>query len=634
MDKAEESRRLEQLRRPTEADFATMDFEAPVRHSNYGDAGDLFGAYEKAFVVARDANDEAGQAVFRLLGQVCSMVLRPADPANPWQPLFSYADGTDSPALDDFRGEQTILLRAAAQKTECVALRARLYDIAWANNRRDGASATAAIEAYCEVADGLLGGSLVTPYSMNAGMAAKTPTHRALQIAWLTTKASNRPQRVIDTFNRLYDAVRAAGDVGILVHLANLALEFRLKDPAVLALELEQAAKGVLHGTYPMAVKAAWDLAARLYHKDPEAQQRCLMGGVEQLLAMRSQVSTAGAEASWVMDALQLLRHVQGQEELKEKLEADLRRLQKASLKEMGRFEVDLQIGEAPRKVAEHFASLSLSDALKEFALLDKSRDTEQLLTEARELREAAPLMASMPASFVDEKGRTVTRTPGTPHEGEPDDLWFSHMLDRSESMHRHRTIAALIDPARLVIQARFGFEPADFAPIVGSSAFVPEDGRAVFALGFTRLFQGDFISATHLLIPQLEPCLRHILKINEVDASKRGDDNTEQDLSLKNIYVRHRAELEKILGINLAWEIDRLFNSKPGPALRHEIAHGQMSGGDCFHPNAYYAIWLLYRLCCLFALPAWDSVVGSALVEASVGSQTSANDAAPASTC
>jgi hypothetical protein len=106
-----------------------------------------------------------------------------------------------------------------------------------------------------------------------------------------------------------------------------------------------QYARAIPHGSYPIAVKSAWDLAARLYHslKDPASRQRCLLGAVEQTLAMRGQVSGAGAEASWVMEALQQLRHVQGQEELELKLEADLRRLQKESLKQMGSFELDLK---------------------------------------------------------------------------------------------------------------------------------------------------------------------------------------------------------------------------------------------------------------------------------------------------
>jgi hypothetical protein len=88
----------------------------------------------------------------------------------------------------------------------------------------------------------------------------------------VTTKAANRPQRVIDTFNRLYNTVQDAGEIGILVHPAKLALEFRLKDAAALAPELEQAAKAVPHGTYPMAVKAAWDFAARLASPTPQLE--------------------------------------------------------------------------------------------------------------------------------------------------------------------------------------------------------------------------------------------------------------------------------------------------------------------------------------------------------------------------
>src|ERR1700677_1244367 len=102
-------------------------------------------------------------------------------------------------------------------------------------------------------------------------------------------------------------------------------------------------------------------------------------------------------------------------------------------------------------------------------------------------------------------------------------------MIDRSESIHRQRTVAAYIEPARLVIQARFGIMPRHFTAIIGHSPFVPELQKPIVALGFTRLFQGDFMSATHLLIPQLEPCLRHLLKISGADPSKRGDDSTEQ---------------------------------------------------------------------------------------------------------
>jgi hypothetical protein len=59
-----------------------------------------------------------------------------------------------------------------------------------------------------------------------------------------------------------------------------------------------------------------------------------------------------------------------------------------------------------------------------------------------------------------------------------------------------------------------------------------------------------------------------------------------------------------------IASEIDLLFNAKPGPELRHELAHGQISAGGCFSQDVYYANWLIYRLCCLLVIQSWDELV------------------------
>ncbi|MGE4482447.1 DUF7380 domain-containing protein [Acidocella sp.] len=606
---------VETWRLPTLEDFELVDFEAPVRGRQWSDPHDMDWLYGEAFAAARAEDNEPAQLVYRFFGHLCSMVLRPSDAASVWHPLFSLTDRTRAAGIDDYKGAPVLLLRSLAPRIETLALRARAFDIIWSSDRRYGDAAIAAVETYCAIAHGIMDGRLTSRHGIAAAMHAKTPLHRALQIAWLTTKRTGRPQNVIDTFNRLYDMTRSQGEIGILVHLAKLAIEFDLKDRMTVASELEASANANPLEKFPLAVKAAFDLAAGLYHKrNPDARQRCLLGAVSQTLAMREQVSGPGAESHWVFAALQQLRHIQGQDDLKAGLESELRQLQQAAAAQMAEFSVDLGIGDAPAQVTTHFEGLDLADALWAYALLDQSRDPDRLKAEALELAKLSPLMASMPTSYIDGDGRTVITVPGLPSEGEPDPLWFTHMINRAEDLHRHRRIAARIEPARLAIQAKFAPDQTVFEVILGASSFVPEAQVEVMALGFVRLFQGDFVSAVYLLIPQLEPCLRHILKIHGANPSKRTDESTEQDLSLKNIYVRYRAALEQILSPGLAWEIDRLFNTKPGPALRHEAAHGQLSAGDCYHPNAYYGVWLMFRLCCLFAYPAWNSVVSVAL--------------------
>jgi hypothetical protein len=597
----------------TLADLEAVDFEAPIRALGIADAHEFYRAYERAFVAAREAQDATGEIVYGLFAQLCSMSMQSSDRGDIWVPLFTLTNGARSPVAEDFRGEQTATLSAIVGRITSPALRARVADIAWSNNRRDGASAAAAIDAYCETVANLLDGSLKTSHGRSATHEALPKLRRAMQIATASTKRTKRPEKVGRAFEALYAAARQQLDIFTFVSAADLALSFGLRQPALAAPELEALAAAVPKGTFPLAVKRAWDLAAHLYEKliDKEARQRCLVAAVEQTLAMREQVKgSAAAEASWITDALQQLRHVQGMEDREQALEIELRRLQKASLRQMGAVQIDLQLGDTQEKITEHFATLSLSEALKRFGLLTRSRDPAQLREDALAAAKSAPLMAMLSAHHVDGEGRTESKSAGAPHEGEPDETWFRRMIGQSERIHRARVVAGAIDPARVVIQARFGIAERHFNAIVGLSAFVPVSQKPIIALGFTRFFQGDMMSATHLLIPQLEPCLRHLLKINGHDPSKRRDDSTEEDLSLSGLFNRFRPQLDQILTPAIASEIDLLFNAKPGPELRHELAHGQISAGACFHEDIYYANWLIYQLCCLLVMQSWDELV------------------------
>ena len=587
----------------TAADFEAVDFESPIRGIDIADAHEFYQTFASASVGAREAGDLQGEKVYRLLAQLCSI----------WQPVLTWTNGTHSPIAETFQGEQTTVLASVVSRITSPALKARIADIAWSNNRRDGASSAAAIEVYTELAASLLDGRLSTSHGQQPMRDAVRFMHRAMQIAKITTKRTKRPAKIAAVFETMYAAARDAKDIWSFVTLADFGMDFGLRQPTVAAAELEAAAVEIPAGTYPMAVKRAWVLAAQLHTnlKDPASRQRCLKQAVMQTLAMREEVKASpAAEASWVSDALLELRHIDGMEDLKRTLERELRALQQAAQKHFGSFEVDLQIGDTPERITEYFSTLSVSECLKRFAQLTRSRDPTKLRKEALEVAKAAPLMAMMSAVHLDAEGRTESRSSGAPHDGEPDESWYRRMIGQSEKLHRARMISAAIDPARMVIQARFGIAERHFRAIVGFSGFAPESQKPILTLGFVRLFQGDMMSATHLLIPQLEPCLRHLLKVNGHDPSRRRDDATEEDHSLSGLFTHYRVEHEKILTPAIASEIDLLFNAKPGPELRHELAHGQLSAGACFHEDVYYGNWLIYHLCCLLVMHAWDQVV------------------------
>lgn len=282
----------------------------------------------------------------------------------------------------------------------------------------------------------------------------------------------------------------------------------------------------------------------------------------------------------------------------------------------MGTFQINLHLEGVPEKIAEQFSALELSDALKQFAILGRSPDPEKLREEAVKTRMDAPFMSMLPVGHLDGEGRTESKSASASIYGEPEETWFRRIYNQSEGLRRARLVRGFVNPARLAIQTKFGIAERHFNAIVGMSSFIPQSQKPIVALGFTRLFQGDMMSATHLLIPKIEPCLRNILKINGHDPSKRRDDGTEEDLALGPLSTTLRAELDQILPPHVVFEIDLLFNAKPGPEVRHELAHGQIGAGSCFSDVMIYANWFMFHVCCLFILQDWDQLVAPQLAE------------------
>jgi hypothetical protein len=398
----------------------------------------------------------------------------------------------------------------------------------------------------------------------------------------------------------------------IFSRIAELCVDYKIIEPKQAATDLETAANAK-PDIYPEAIRMALDFAGILYKRvgDQESEQCCQLGAVRQMLRMRDECSQAGATAAWVMDALLRLRVIKGEEALalENNLEDELRRLQRASLREMGTFAVNIEVPAERDRIIEMFSEMDFPTALKSFALLDSSPKVEDLKAEALRQGQKSPLNAMMGIRHIDDEGKTVVNTAGA-GSGEPPDDWYLNMIARAESLRRAMVVANYIEPVRSHVNDMVAIEERHFNPIVWQSAFVPQLQAPLYALGFARFFQGDFASATHLLIPQFEPSLRHILKAHGADPTRRRDDATEEDSSLDAIIGNHRPELNDILGAPLLEELDRVFNIQPGPALRHDVALGQMSAGQCYSPDVIYACWLLYRVCCLFLMEKWDEWV------------------------
>jgi hypothetical protein len=603
----------------TTEDFKSVDFHAPIATTDRAECMVLCELYGRASRAAEAENNAAAVRVFDLLNSLCGLHFKPNDRASPYGPLSQF-NGKRSAIPDDFRGAQCEVLREILPTIRHPGLRARIADIVWLNNRKAREAAEAAVTALVETVDALLDGTMKDQFDdMPAASIEKLSLlQRALQIAAATSKRGQFPDHLKQTAKRLY---KLAFDTQACIpfeRLARLLMQYELMEALTVAKDAEAVAAAAMEAPkpYPMAIKAAWDCAAYAYQTsgDTAAFRRCLLQGVDQTIAMRKEVSGAAAEAHWLRTAIAELRQIPGTNEQREALRREMRALQEKSIDELGSFHIPLDVGDMRSGTIEVFEGFTLPTALSQFALLSRSQPVEGLKREAIDGVKNSPLAAMMSGVHYDHDGKIRAETPGAPTTGEPDEEWFKKTIAQNLSLRRQIIVSGTIDAARQVVADAYPVTERHFLPITAQSPFVPATHRHTFALGFARFMQGDFLSAAHLLIPQLEHSVRYVLHSSSADSSKIMPDMLQEDRPLSALIDQLRPEMECIFSAPIVYEMDLLFTYRGGPALRHEFAHGKVADGYCFSSDVIYACWFIYHLTCLPLLPYWATHVAPIL--------------------
>jgi hypothetical protein len=136
-------------------DFNSLDFEAALEDGSQIDPHELSSQFQKLAKEAELSQHHAGVRVYGLLSAICNIHLRTDDRAEPWGPMAS-AQTWRSLIPSDLKGDQNTVLLSLLERIKNPGLKARLADITWSNDRRQGQAAAVAIEAYKACTEGLL----------------------------------------------------------------------------------------------------------------------------------------------------------------------------------------------------------------------------------------------------------------------------------------------------------------------------------------------------------------------------------------------------------------------------------------------------------------------------------------------
>lgn len=596
------------------ADIEAVDFEEAIKGSSLAEAGSLDSLFFAAAKSAETNGDARALRVFRLLGGVCSFHFKPSDPAEPFGSMICFGQSR-SPIPSDYRNDQAAAaLAAALEKAKHPGLKARLADTLWLNDKKNRSAAESAITGYIDCASGLIAGTLDPRFRKEAEFPfeAIDLLRRALRIARAISGRADLPANVVDSANATLAA--ATVDLSSWRSMAKLCFQYGIIEPLALAATAEQYATNNPDKD-PTLLQRVWELSAAGYReaKDQANATRCEIEAAEQLVRMARQMNGM-ASASWLMDAINTFRRIPGTKERRKVLEAELRESQKDALDQMASFSHRVDLSDLVEATLAEFEGLPLSIQLGLLADLARSTPMEKLKKEALEISRASPLSSLFGTTRVDAEGKVIFRSPGGNLDGNEDEQALRHTICRNQGPHRQTMIAGQFEPVRRHIASAYALEERHFIPIVAHSPFVPPENEYIFALGFARLMQGDFVSAAHILLPQLENSLRYVLKQVGTDPSMIQSDLIQEDRSISALLSDHRDLLGKLLSIPVVDEIDLLFHDRAGPALRHEMAHGKLTTALCFSHDTKYACWFIYRLTCMRLFEYWDTHIAPAI--------------------
>lgn len=563
----------------------------------------------QAFSAAAGRSIEQGQneygKVFWLLADACSMMLSPSSPNEPFKPFAVFHDRR-SVVPDDFHDADILFFGEIVDAVDDDWLKARLSDLVWLKGKpRNTAFALKAIDAY-------RGLSLDTDTWIHGG---RDCWPRAISLARMLKggagdRLAQMEAKIVVAFNA---ATRADGFLGLWlsdllksnglgrVHRADMARKLE-------ALAHEFDGEGDLHRAREYFSAAAnWHKAIPDEVKAAEMTAAVAEGWVKEAIERTASTSPSHmVAASFYENAIQTYRTIPKAERAKHRVDERIAELRarlndsgERSLEEMGMIRtpaVDItQIVENARKSV---TGKSEQEALLAFANLYGGANADELRSSALERMRQYPLPSLFSATVISRDGRVIAKRPAMSLGGEltEDD----EIAIRAEMIRDYGTLVSIVAqgdiwPALEVLLLEHRLRESDFIDLARHSPLVPKERAGLFGKALFAGYERDFVTALHILIPQIEHLVRVHLKEAGAKTTNLDKDGVQNENGMSTLM--DLPEAEQVFGKDLAFEFKSLFCDAFGPNLRNELAHGLLGEDGCHSPYAIYAWWLALRL-------------------------------------
>jgi len=589
------------------SDFRASGWREAARSS--GDSGYFSKKHSlcTAAVAATQAGEFAKARVLWLLGDACSLRI---EASNLNEPLAQVSRQPGQRlALADFNDADLILFDAVCPELDDPLLRARVAEILWLRRTpRKLQDALAAIGAYRS-----------TSLDHHAWFIDDTQNcwHRAITLA-LQIRAPGEAL-LAEMTAALLSAVKTEVDDGDAApSMVEMLLDFGLAEAELtdLAERLVLRSKrlsSLEKGNRFFLARHYLALARRCFvavdDLDRCADVDCL---IAQAFADEAAARIAGehpshvAAASAYADAVQALlvipralRTARGVDQELERLRQSQREVAMRSTGDFAPLQaaaVDLKV--ICQEAREEVSGKVLTEALLAFAEIWPLASRKMTEETTRKQMQESFFSRQFGSQRLSSDGRVVAKSPlvrdFAQQSQESDEAVLDKMV-QDHWFHIHYGVRSAIVPALRQLLLEHFIEKPDLVNIVGLSGMIPAERVQLIAKGLKAGFDGDFVVALHLLVPQLEHLVRTHLQNKGAKTVGTDPQGLQLELGLSSLVKLE--QMEEVFGPDLAFEIRAVFCHGFGPNLRNELAHGLLSPDALRSAESIYGWWLIFSL-------------------------------------
>ena len=584
-------------------DFSDFDFSGFVQGDLYKNAISAASSrfdywayreeFNKAAELAKSSGESSHAEAFLILAGLCSMVLCPELQQNPFKPMFVGPKGR-SLLPEDLSKEQVYFLGGLIDVVDDVFVKARLGELLWLVEKpKNQKRAVVSVDSYLEM-----------PMSPESWIWVKECWIRAVVLA----RSLRDSDRVDLIKNKLVNAIftNNIDEAGFITSVAHVLRDNRLgADRRVeVAERLESIAKVAVDERSKrdaLEEAAEWFRLEKIDDRAAVCISRVADSYVDEAEERYGAEEGAVVANAMMEKAIQKYRSIPSTQRDRLGVAEKINRLRKrqqeigASVIEgMNEVSMSFDVTEFVEGVRKAVGMKEVLHAFLVFVARKCFNGVEDVRDRAISLMKAYPIRWLFPGRYQSMDGRLVaTHPPVQSYE------MGDKAVERAAAEQFARDIdfhaQAFIVPALMVIRNEHWLAVEDFAGLARESPIVPVGREEMWAIGLHAGYEGDFVVALHVLVPQIEHMVRVHLKEAGVLTSTvdKGNIATENGLST----LVQCPEAVGVFGEDLLFEIKYLLCSPLYANLRNDIAHGLLSCEACHSTAAIYCWWLALRL-------------------------------------